>query len=405
MGERLGAGRGRKEAMKDIIRALHEGMTPQQAKERFLKEVGNVTSTEIAEMEQSLINEGLPTDEIKRFCNVHVLLFESALQAAPGKELSEAHPVHLFKLENRGIEKLTGELKGLAGRAGAGKERAWREQVRGLLGELRGLNIHYTRKEQLLFPYLEKAGFFGPSKVMWGKDDEVRDLLKAAARDLESGMPDAELARERLAPLVEEVDGMIFKEENILFPTSLEKLKAADWVNVLRDSEEVGYAFIEKPEDVAHLVMDLEKSLVIEPVVDRSGRVFLPTGSFALPELVSMLNALPLDLTFIDRDDTVRYFSAGKDRIFVRTTSIIGRKVQNCHPPKSVDVVEKILGSFKAGERDTADFWIDMGEKKVHIRYFAVRGAGREYLGTLEVTQDIAPIKRIEGQKRLLDWK
>ena len=405
MGENLGGKRSRKDTMKDIILQLHKGLTPQQAKERFEKEVGTVTSTEIAEMEQALINEGLSTDEIKKFCNVHVLLFESALQAAPGKELNEAHPVHLFKLENREIEKLTARLKALAGKAGTGKDKAWREEVKGLLASLRDVNIHYTRKEQTLFPHLERAGFMGPSKVMWGKDDEVRELLKAAVKDLEAGTPDGALAKARLAPLVEEVDGMIFKEENILFPASMEKLKASDWVNVLRDSEEVGYAFIQKPKDVLHLVKDLEKSLVSEPAVDQGGRVSMPTGSFSPAELVSVLNALPMDLTFIDQDDTVRYFSAGRDRIFVRTTSIIGRKVLNCHPPKSVAVVEKILGSFKSGERDTADFWLDMGGKKVYIRYIALRGAGGKYLGTLEVTQDIAPLQKLQGQKRLLDWK
>ena len=405
MGEKLGEKRGRKDVMKDIILQLHKGLTPEQAKERFVKEVGSVTSSEIAEMEQALINEGLSTDEIKKFCNVHVLLFENALKAAPGKELNEAHPVHLFKLENREIEKLTARLKALAGKAGAGKDKAWRDEVKGILSELKGLNVHYTRKEQMLFPHLEKAGFMGPSKVMWGKDDEVRAMLKEAVKDIEAGKPDAALGKERLAPLAEEVDGMIFKEENILFPTSLEKLQAADWVNILRDSEEVGYVFIKKPKDVSHLVKDLEKSLVLEPVIDQSGRVSTPTGTFALPELVSVLNALPVDMTFIDKDDTVRYFSASKDRIFVRPTSIIGRKVQNCHPPKSVGVVEKIIGSFRSGEKDIADFWLDMGDKKVYIRYVALRGANREYLGTLEVTQDIAPLQKIEGQKRLLDWK
>jgi DUF438 domain-containing protein len=118
---------------------------------------------------------------------------------------------------------------------------------------------------------------------------------------------------------------------------------------------------------------------------------------------VSLLNALPLDITFVDAEDRVRYFSEGKDRIFVRTRSVIGRSVQNCHPPRSLAAVQRILDSFRSGASDHADFWIRLGDKTVYIRYFAVRDAGGEYLGTLEVTQDIAPIQKLQGEKRLLD--
>ncbi len=394
----------RREILRDIILELHKGMSPREAKERFVREVGSVTSSEIAELEQSLINEGLSPDEIKRFCNVHALLFEDALRAAPGRDVSEAHPVHLFTLENREIEKLTGRLKELARMGGELGDKWWRGELRGLLERLRGLELHYTRKEQILFPHLERAGFFGPSKVMWAKDDEIRGLLKESIEALERGEAPGDIIGNRLNPLIEEVEGMIFKEESILFPTALEKLKVEDWVRVLRDSSEVGYAFIKEPGDVSHMVRELERSVVEEPAVERGGRVALPTGSFELRELVAVLNALPVDITFIDRDDTVRYFSEGKGRIFVRTGSVIGRRVQNCHPPKSVAVVEKILRSFKSGERDSADFWINLQGRLVFIRYFAVRDGGGGYLGTLEVTQDVTDIKKLEGEKRLLDW-
>lgn len=131
--------------------------------------------------------------------------------------------------------------------------------------------------------------------------------------------------------------------------------------------------------------------------------ISLPTGEVKLEELMCMLNTLPVDITFIDRDDKVRYFSEGRDRIFLRTKSIIGRKVQNCHPPKSVHVVENILNSFREGRRDSVDFWINFKGKFVYIRYFAIRDRKGDYLGTLEVTQDITGIKKLEGEKRLLD--
>ena len=393
----------KKEVLKDIILKLHSGLTAEKAKERFEKEVGNISSTEIADLEQSLINEGLSPDEIKKFCNVHALIFQSALEKTPSGELFEAHPVNLFKLENREVEKLTGSLKVIAAEK-AGLP-ALKSKIKETLLKLKEIEAHYNRKEQLLFPFLEKAGFMGPSKVMWGKDNEVRDLLKSALNGLESVSNQAELqdyARKALNPLIEEVDGMIFKEENILFPASLEKLAPADWVSILQESDDVGYVFITKPAETQALIKDLQAALSEEPVW-QDGAISMPSGTIKPVELMALFNTLPVDLTFVDKDDTVRYFSEGKDRIFIRTRAVIGRKVQNCHPPQSVDVVEKILASFKDGSKDFYEFWINLRGKLVYIRYFAMRDKQRNYLGTLEVSQDVTGIKKLEGERRLLD--
>jgi PAS domain S-box-containing protein len=395
----------KKEVMKDIILKLHEGLSAEAAKERFEKEVGNVTSTEIAEIEQGLINEGLSPEEIKKFCNVHALIFQAALEGATTQETSPSHPVFLFKMENREIEKIVTSLK-KAIEQDEGQEFSTRKETLGkLLAGLKGIVTHYERKEQLLFPFLEKHGFTGPSKVMWEKDNEVRGLLRKALSELDGVDNTAGLAiynQDVLSPLLEEVLGMIFKEENILFPTSLEKLDASDWVEILRESDDIGYVFIQKPEETAVLVKHLLDSLV-EETSFRDNTVLLPTGEISLDELMPLLNALPIDITFVDKDDTVRYFSASQDRIFSRTKAIIGRKVQNCHPPQSVDVVEKILTSFKEGTRNSYDFWINVQGKLVYIRYFAIRDRKGQYLGTIEVTQDITGIKELEGEKRLLD--
>lgn len=395
----------KKETMKDIIHKLHEGLSVEKAKERFENEVGNISSTEIAEIEQSLINEGLSPDEIKKFCNVHALLFQSALEKSVSKETHPAHPVHLFKLENREIEKIAGFLKELVGKKEDYDLQQLKEKLNELLARLRGIKIHYERKEQLLFPYLEREGFIGPSKVMWGKDDEIRDLLKKASSEIENITQGEELdayIKNILDTLIEEVTGMIFKEENILFPTSIEKLSANDWVEILKESDEVGYVFIEKPKEIGALLKELKASLLEEPTFEE-GVASLPTGSMQMKELILMLNTLPVDITFVDKDDKVKYFSDNKDRIFTRTKSIIGRRVQNCHPPQSVDVVEKILKSFKEGKRDFVDFWINPNGKYIYIRYFAMRDEEGKYIGTLEVTQDITEMKKLEGEKRLLD--
>ena len=126
------------------------------------------------------------------------------------------------------------------------------------------------------------------------------------------------------------------------------------------------------------------------------------TGSFAPEVLEALLNTLPIDITYVDKDDVVRYFSQSKDRIFVRTKAVIGRTVQQCHPQKSVHVVNQLLEDFKAGKRDEAAFWINMNNRLIYIRYFPIRSKTGEYLGCLEVTQDVADIQKLEGEKRLL---
>ncbi|OGO25152.1 MAG: hypothetical protein A2144_08000 [Chloroflexi bacterium RBG_16_50_9] len=244
----------------------------------------------------------------------------------------------------------------------------------------------------------------GPSKVMWGKDNEIRDMLKAAWKDF-AGVTPASLPAFRkntLGPLIEEVNGMVFKEENILFPTSLEKLDAADWVEILRESEEVGYVFIEKPAEAEKLVAELAGT-VVEDTSFRDGTIQLPTGAIKVAELMPLLNALPVDITFVGADDAVRYFSQGKERIFTRSKSVIGRNVQNCHPPQSLDVVERIVNSFRDGTKDTYDFWLTIKNKFIYIRFFALRDNAGKYLGTMEIAQDVTAIRKLEGEKRLID--
>jgi len=146
----------------------------------------------------------------------------------------------------------------------------------------------------------------------------------------------------------------------------------------------------------------MEDALVENPS-SQDDEISLPTGRFILKELMAVLNTLPVDITFVDKDDRVRYFSEGKERIFTRTKSVLGRRVQDCHPPQSVDVVEKIVNSFREGKRDSVDFWINLKGREIYIRYFAVRDKQSSYLGTLEVTQDITEIRKLEGEKRLLD--
>ncbi len=393
----------KKKVLKDIIIKLHEDLSVEEAKKRFEEEVGEISSTEIAAIEQSLIDDGMSPEDIKKFCNVHALLFESALKESITTEEHPAHPINLFKLENREIEKHTASLKEVISKKASLK--SLKDEAIELLKSLMGVDMHYTRKEQVLFPYLEGIGFMGPSQVMWGKDNEVRDLLKECITKIETLDSEeqwSEFKEKKILLLIEEIDGMIFKEEKILFPAAIEKLASQDWVKILKESEDVGYVFIEQPKEADKLIKELKEAVAEDPVFNE-GVVTFPTGNLHLKELLNILNVLTVELTYVDKNDTVKYFSDHKDRIFVRTNSVIGRKVQNCHPPQSVDLVEKIVIAFKAGERDYADFWVNIKGRDIYIKFLAIRDNEDNYMGTLEITQDITEIKKLEGEKRLLD--
>jgi len=378
-----------------IIRRLHQGLSVEEAKTEILRDVGKLSSAEITEIEQGLINEGVSADEIRRFCNVHAVLFEAALEQTVASPDSPSHPVSMLKRENQEIGKLTARIREAMTQGNPAA-------VAGGLERLKGVAGHYSLKENVLFPYLEKHGFPGPSRVMWAKHDEVRALLKKATDP-------AQRNPETVGKLLEEVEGMIFKEENILFPAALERISSEEWVQIYKSSEEVGYPFLSG--HALHQALEeaeARQSLAAKDTASGgqehrlAGEIHLPTGSFSLAELTALLDALPVDVTFVDAEDKVRYFSNSKDRIFVRTTAVIGRSVQNCHPPQSLGKVNEILQAFRNGSRDHADFWIQMQGKFIYIRYFAVRDPKGSYLGTLEVTQDLTEIRSLSGERRLL---
>jgi len=275
-----------------------------------------------------------------------------------------------------------------------------------LLNNLMDVEKHYRRKENLLFPYFEKNNLPGPPAVMWGKHDEVRELLKTTLEGFQqvTGFTAAEAAafnQFSVSLVVDAIDDMIYKEEKILFPTALDLLREEDWYDIYLESDENGYCLY-APQFVWTPEGDFQKGKRKSSSMD--GSVQMPTGNFKLEELVAMFSTLPFDITFVGKDDSVRYFSPGKDRIFERTRAILGRKVQYCHPPKSVHIVNQIVRDFKEGKQDQARFWINMGGRMIYIVYYAVRNDTGHYLGTLEVTQDVTGIRALEGERRLLAY-
>ena len=389
----------KKEALKAILRDLHAGLSAEKARDRVLREVGSIETAELVKIEQELIDEGLPAAEITRFCNVHVLLVQGSLTAAGGGAGPSTGPVNALKRENLEIRKLVGELASAAGGSGA----LDRESVSRVLTRLEGLDRHYSLKENLIFPYLEKHGFPGPSKVMWQKDNEVRALHKAAVKalaDLGKGAAGEAVVRAALRALADEADGMVVKEEDILLPAAVERLDGAEWAQIAIGMDELGYAFLTHTGSLASGAPPARAAP--EPAVV-GAEVALPSGTLSATELTGILNTLPLDISFVDAEGRVKYFSEGRERIFVRTRAVIGRSVANCHPPQSLPAVERVMSDLKTGKADHHDFWLDRKGRKIHIRYFAVRDGQGKYLGTLEVTQDVTEIRALQGEKRLID--
>lgn len=412
----------RQQLLKEIIKELHQGKSVEEVKARFEEAVGDVTVAEISAMEHALMEEeGIPVAEVQRLCSVHTAIFKGSIEEihrSSKPEEQPGHPVHTFKLENREIERLVNFKLQLHLDKFRKDDRE--ELVFKLLEDLNllmDLDKHYSRKENLLFPYLEKYGIFGPTKVMWGVDDGIRMMIKETKGKLADGSADKETVCIDVERIIKEVNEMIFKEENILLPMALEKLTEDEWVSIAKESDEIGFCLTAPerewiPERVPLQVPgdgdgggeaeNVAGNVAKESQGAPQGFVKFETGILSLEQLEAVLNHLPVDLTFIDENDVVRYFSHGKERIFARTKAVIGRTVQNCHPPQSVHVVNELLADFKAGLKDCEDFWIPIKDKFVYIRYFAVRSEDGRYLGTLEFTQNIAPIRELEGQKRIL---
>lgn len=400
----------RQKVLKEIIMELHNGKKVEDVKERFKDLIKDVGPTEISEMEQGLIREGMDPAQIKKLCDVHVSVFKESLDEIKHAEEVPGHPVYTFRKENREIEKVIEEkvkpsldtYKNI--QDGGIKDAAY--MLLDSLNFLMDIDKHYSRKENLLFPYLEKYGVTGPPTVMWGIDDDIRAKLKSAIKDLKASAGDGkkdESITDSIEDLLVMINEMIYKEENILLPMSLETLTEQEWKEIAEESDEIGYCLIEpeyewKANEVPEESVEEQKEAKTPP-----GNLKFETGILTLEELGSIFTHLPFDITFVDKEGVVKYFSPGKDRIFARTKTIIGRKVQYCHPPASVHVVEKILEDFKDGKRDEASFWIQLKGMFIYIRYIALRDKGGNYMGTLEVTQNITDIKNMEGEKRLLD--
>ncbi|MGJ7912982.1 DUF438 domain-containing protein [Neobacillus sp. LXY-1] len=388
--------------LKLIFKALHNGGNFDEIKAHFDGFIGKITMEEISNLSNEFLeDEGISIEEVHRMYKEHMELFKGAIEEKEpgGKQPEEqpGHPIHTFKMENRALENLLDTKMSV--HLEQFKEEDSAEHVYKLLEDINLLldvDKHYSRKENLIFPYLEKYGIYGPTNNMWRIDDYIRDNIKHAKKLLSSYQGDKKAVLEVMDWVIEETHAMIYREEHILFQMALDHFTEDEWVKIANESDEIGFCLVEPA-----VVWNPDRKALDENAISE-GYIKMDTGILSLKQLELLLNHLPVDITFIDHEDVVRYFSHGKERIFARTKAVIGRSVQNCHPPRSVHVVEELLADFKSGTKDSEDFWIKFKDKYVYIRYFAVRDDAGNYIGTLEFTQNIDPIKAIDGEKRIL---
>ncbi len=396
----------------------------------------------VAQAEDELIREGVPVEQLTKACDHHAAAVREALPKEVGAEFPAGHPVETFRSENAALKRLAEAMLShlpvvLAEGKPVGSETL--DHLNEALNSLLDVDKHYLRKEHLLFTCLERHGITGPSKVMWAKDDEIRALLRtlesairAEVRE-ESPWRSAVLSAAQAA--LPAVLDMIFKEENILLPMAVKTLTESEWVEIWAQSPQFGWCIVDpgrayrpRAQALLEAVPPVQRSAAAPakrdslitgrdtggvslamtpasaPAASAAGALMFPSGALTLEQLISLFNVLPVDLTFVDAEDRVRFFSEGAGRIFVRPKAVIGRKVQHCHPPKSLDKVAQILEDFKAGRQNVAEFWITMKGRFIHIRYFAVRSEEGVYLGTLEVTQDLTRERTLEGEQRLVKY-
>ena len=315
------------------------------------------------------------------------------------EKLPEGHPVKIYNEENELIQSLISELENI-------DIEAEFQKYYNIFNQLTTIEKRFVRKENQLFPYLEKHGWNGPSQGMWSFHDNLRDIIRLLNKSNEE--KDYEQINKDLSFLTDGIKNLLFIEDSRLFPNAMELLSEEDWKEFYEGDEEIGWMLPANPTPYP-----IKEEEYIHPSQDTKERkltfslenTFHYDEGYMTPEQVNLLlRFLPIDITYVDENDKVIFYNRGDDRVFSRSKGIIGREVKFCHPPKSVSMVIRIVEEFKAGTKDVAEFWFNFKGRVIHIRYFAIRDKNKDYKGVIEMSQDITEIQKLEGQKRLLDW-
>ena len=385
--------------LRGFIERLSSGEELESVRKDFVKEFAHVEAQEIM--------GGMPITEVQRLCDVHSALFHGAVDAPPGAlshdeihaqaasvdpndldALPEGHPLSLLRAENRALDVLLDTIEGELD----GAKRS-DEIVQHILA-LGDLRMHYIKKEEILMPILYDYGVTGPSQVMWGVDDEMKRELSVITKALKEDAETLPMYEARIRALTQRVREMIFKEEKILFPLSLRYFTEIEWYRAYHDLLEMGVSFgIAIPAwPAAQPWLDQEAERLARSQAD--GKLQFPTGELSMEQLTTILQLLTVDITFIDKDDVVRFFT-NEGQVFTRPMSALGRDVMNCHPPEIIPVVRNLIADFKAKKRTQMIVHRYIRERPIRVHYQAMYDKAGEYIGTVEfVTDHAEPLEK-----------
>lgn len=372
--------------LKDLLDRLNRGEALDAVRADFVKEFQDVEASEIMKAEQQMIKEGVPVTEVQKLCDVHAALFHGNIRQERERMAEEyvkevGHPLYTFTKENEALKAVLDEAREALSR---------HEVDRKLLGRVRELAIHYAKKGDLLYPHLKvRYGISGPSDVMWTVDDEIRDELAALSRKLQDKNPESVLQGEkelqRFEAVLTRAEEMIYKEEKILFPNCALNFTRDEWIRIYHDSKDYAPCF-----GVENAVWPEAETAVDKMRAATPGdqEIVMAGGHMTVAQLTAMLNTIPMEITFVDDQNINRFFNEGpKD--FKRPKMAIDREVFSCHPPKIEAKVRMILNEFRAGTLDKVPVWMEKNGKTMLVTYMAVRDHDGNYIGTLELVQDM----------------
>ncbi|MFT4105229.1 MAG: PAS domain-containing protein [Lacrimispora sp.] len=396
----------------DILEAHIAGnLSVEEARQKVQQEFTEVTADELALAEQELTKRGVKDSVVYDSMESFLLIFQDVLKA-PDLHLADWHPIRTYQRENEAVEELLKKAEGLSRSRFVLNQ--WAEVIEGLLQ----YEIHLSRKQNQLYPAFEQQGFDRPSKIMWTLDDAVRSALRTAATLLRDGQEEEFLSQyDRAAALLKE---LIEKESIVLFPAAMEMIRTKEFLAIRRGDDEIGYCLIDPPpqapmpsgtaktdeEETGEdgFMKDLQQLLQKHGMGAAAGEMDVRQGKLTLEQINLIFRHLPIDLSYVDENELVRFYSDTKHRVFPRSPGVIGRNVKNCHPRESVHTVEEIIKAFREGREDEAEFWLEMGGKFIYIYYTAVRDDKGAFKGVLEMMQDATHIRSLEGSQRLLTW-
>lgn len=450
------------EKLKSYLKRLGEGESLEAVRKDFAAEFQGVEASEIMKAEEAILAEGTPITEVQKLCDVHSALFHGTTDYSNKHEKSAAlsqvkgHPLQTFTRENEALTKLIDRMKELL--AGMEKESSCGSlpvdekqadtgkfpvdekqvdtgnlpQIAAQLLKIREVAVHYAKKGDLLYPHLNaRYGIAGPSAVMWTADDEIRDELGALCKALQKGREAAGQNAtgsfqssqwdvkwlERLQKVLMRAEEMIYKENHILFPNCAVNFTEEDWMGIYRDAKDyadclgVHGEVWEEAENWLRKEKEAKKTVfkgtkdgqASEGEEDRAGSNFsdgvihMPGGHMTIRQLTALLNTIPLEISFIDAEDRNCYFNEGP-KVFKRAQMALGRSVFTCHPPKVETMVRRIIGEFREGTLDRVPVWMDKGGRTMLVTYMAVRDESGEYMGTMELVQDMEFAKEHFGK-------